>query len=149
CVSAFIAFSTLSLHDALPISYIYVLVAMALSLLLVLLLLGPFNYFTGKQLSLAIMGSPVFILCAIAFLLATGAFAGSYPAFYLVQFSPANALRGKLRSSLRSYGIRNALVVFQFFISTGLIVATLVVYHQLAYLRHVDVGFDKSNLVNL
>ncbi len=130
-------------------SYIYVLVAMALSLLLVLLLLGPFNYFTGKQLSLAIMGSPVFILCAIAFLLATGAFAGSYPAFYLVQFSPANALRGKLRASLRSYGIRNALVVFQFFISTGLIVATLVVYHQLAYLRHVDVGFDKSNLVNL
>jgi putative ABC transport system permease protein len=79
----------------------------------------------------------------------TGAVAGSYPAFYLVQFSPADALRGKLRAGMRSYGIRNVLVVFQFFISTGLIIATLVVYHQLAYLRGVDVGFDKSNIVNL
>ncbi len=112
-------------------SYIYVVVAMILSLLLVSLLLGPFNYFAGKQLTLSIMGSPVFILCAVAFVLATGAVAGSYPAFYLTQFSPADALRGKIRAGLRSYGIRNALVVFQFFISTSLIVATLVVYHQL------------------
>src|SRR5690606_41463422 len=99
--------------------------------------------------TLSIMGSPVFILCAVAFVLATGAVAGSYPAFYLTHFSPADALRGKIRAGLRSYGIRNALVVFQFFISTSLIVATLVVYHQLAFLRRVDVGFDKSNLVNL
>lgn len=130
-------------------SYIYVLAAMVLSLMLVLVLLGPFNYFTGKQLTLGIMASPAFILCVLAFVLFTGAVAGSYPAFYLVQFSPADALRGKIRAGLRSYGIRNALVVFQFFISTGLIVATLVVYHQLAYLRRVDVGFDKSNLINL
>jgi putative ABC transport system permease protein len=130
-------------------SYIYVLVALVLSLLLVIVLLGPFNYFTGKQLTLGIMGSPVFILCALLFVIFTGAVAGSYPAFYLVQFNPAESLRGKLRAGMRSYGIRNALVVFQFFISTGLIIATLVVYHQLAYLRRVDVGFDKTNLVNL
>src|SRR5690606_32529811 len=111
-------------------SYIYVLVALVLSLLLVIVLLGPFNYFTGKQLTLGIMGSPVFILCALLFVIFTGAVAGSYPAFYLVQFNPAESLRGKLRAGMRSYGIRNALVVFQFFISTGLIIATLVVYHQ-------------------
>ena len=130
-------------------SYIYVVVALVFSLMLVVVLLSPFNYFTGKQLTLDIMNSPVFILCSLAFVILTGAVAGSYPAFYLVQFSPAEALRGKLRAGVRSYGIRNALVVFQFFISTGLIIATIVVYHQLAYLRRVDVGFDKTNLVNL
>jgi putative ABC transport system permease protein len=130
-------------------SYIYVLAAVTLSLLLMFVLLGPFNYFAGKQLTLGVMGSPLFILCALVFIVFTGAVAGSYPAFYLVQFNPADALRGKLRAGVRSYGIRNALVMFQFFISTGLIIATLVVYHQLAYLRRVDVGFDKTNLVNL
>lgn len=130
-------------------SYLYVAAAAILSLALVLILLGPFNYFTGKQLTMASMGDPGFILGAIVFVVATGLLAGSYPSFYLARFSPAEALRGKLRATLRSYGIRNALVVFQFFISTGLIIATVVVYHQVAYLGRVDVGFDESGIVNL
>lgn len=130
-------------------SYLYVLVAVVISVLLVLVLLGPFNYFTGKQLTLADMANSEFIVGTILFVAATGLLAGSYPSFYLAQFSPAEALRGKLRASLRSYGVRNALVVFQFFISTGLIVATIVVYYQVAYLGRIDVGFNKSNILNL
>lgn len=130
-------------------SYLYVIVAMAISLALVAILLSPFNYFTGKQLTIASMTTPVFILGTIIFIGVTGLLAGSYPSFYLARFSPAETLRGRLRSSLRNYGIRNVLVVFQFFISTGLIVATVVVYHQVAYLSHLDVGFDESGIVNL
>ena len=130
-------------------SYLYVLVAMVISLFLVIVLLAPFNYFTGKQLTMSSMSTPVFIIGTIIFIGVTGLLAGSYPSFYLARFSPAEALRGKLRASLRNYGVRNALVVFQFFISTGLIVATVVVYYQVAYLSHVDVGFDESGIVNL
>lgn len=130
-------------------SYLYVFASVLISLFFVLVLLSPFNYFTGKQLTAGSMTSPVFIAGALLFVMATGLIAGSYPAFYLTRFSPVEVLRGKLRSSLRSYGIRNILVVFQFFISTGLIIATIVVYHQLTYIERIDVGFDKSNIVNL
>jgi putative ABC transport system permease protein len=130
-------------------SYLYVVAAVLISLFLVLVLLSPFNYFSGKHLSLSSMINPVFITGTIVFVLLTGLVAGSYPSFYLAQFSPSEALKGKLRASIRSYGIRNVLVIFQFFISTGLIIATVVVYHQLNYIRHVDLGFDKSNIVNL
>jgi putative ABC transport system permease protein len=58
-------------------------------------------------------------------------------------------MKGTLRARMRSYGIRNALVIFQFFISSGLIVATLVVYQQLRFVQRVDVGFDKNNIINL
>lgn len=130
-------------------SYLYVVVAMLISLLLIIVLLAPFNYFTGKQLTMASMTTPVFIIGTIIFIGITGLLAGSYPSFYLARFSPAETLRGKLRASLRSYGIRNVLVVFQFFISTGLIIATVVVYYQVLYLSRVDVGFDESGIVNL
>lgn len=130
-------------------SYLYVIVAMIISLFLIVVLLAPFNYFTGKQLTAASMTTPAFIIGTIIFIAATGLLAGSYPSFYLARFSPAETLRGKLRASLRNYGIRNVLVVFQFFISTGLIIATVVVYYQVAYLSRIDVGFDKSGIVNL
>jgi putative ABC transport system permease protein len=130
-------------------SYLYVIVSFFISLCIVLVLLGPFNYFTRKQIHISSLADLVFVGTAIVFLLITGLLAGSYPSFYLTQFNPVEVLRGKLRASLRSYGIRNILVVFQFFVSTGLIIATVVVYHQLTFIDRVDLGFDKSNLVNL
>jgi len=40
-------------------------------------------------------------------------------------------------------------VVFQFFISASLIIATLVVYHQLQFIQRANLGFNKSNLITL
>ena len=54
-----------------------------------------------------------------------------------------------MRARLRSYGVRNVLVVFQFVISTTLIIATITVYQQLRYIQQADIGFDKANVINL
>ncbi|MEJ0057929.1 MAG: hypothetical protein WDN75_21155 [Bacteroidota bacterium] len=40
-------------------------------------------------------------------------------------------------------------MIFQFFISASLIIATVVVYQQLNYLHRTDLGFEKDNLVDL
>jgi putative ABC transport system permease protein len=130
-------------------TYLYVITAMFISLFMALVLLAPFNYFTGKHIAFTTLFQPAFIGGAIFFTLLTGALASSYPAFYLTSFNPADVLRGRVRTYKRSYGIRNVLVVFQFFVSCTLIIATIVVYHQLTFIRRVDLGFDKSNLVNL
>ncbi len=95
------------------------------------------------------MFTPLFIGGLVAFVVLIGLVAGSYPAFYLTSFRPAEVLKGKVRSGMRSSGIRNALVVFQFFISIGLIISSMIVYKQLNHLHTVDVGFEKSNVVNL
>lgn len=130
-------------------SYFYIAVAIILSLLLVIAILPVYNVFTNKDLSVAILFEPVFIAIGILFTILVGIFAGSYPAFYLAHFNPIEVLKGKLRAQLRSYGIRNVLVVFQFVISTVLIIATLIVYLQLRYIQQANIGFDKGNLVNL
>ncbi len=90
-----------------------------------------------------------FGILLLAFVGAVGALAGSYPAFYLTMFSPIDVMKGKIRTRLRGYGIRNALVIFQFFISAGLIISTLAVYTQLRYLQGLSLGFDKRNIINL
>ncbi|HEX5168328.1 MAG TPA: ABC transporter permease, partial [Cyclobacteriaceae bacterium] len=130
-------------------TYLYVLTAMVISLFITLILLAPFNYFTGKQIAFSTLFQPYFIAGASIFTILTGALASSYPAFYLTRFNPVDVLRGRVRKHMYSYGIRNILVVFQFFVSCTLIIATIVVYHQLTFFSRVDLGFDKTNLVNI
>ena len=130
-------------------SYLYIFIAVVISALLVIAILPVFNFFTGKQIQFDVFLSPLFLGVAIICVLLSGLLAGSYPAFYLAHFSPAEVLKGKLREQLRSYGIRNGLVIFQFFISTVLIISTLVVYLQIRYIQRAYIGFEKDNIVNL
>ncbi|MEJ1238528.1 ABC transporter permease [Chryseolinea sp. T2] len=130
-------------------SYVYVIGAMLMSLFLVMVFLPVLNIATAKDIHTDKLFHPYFIAGAIGFTFIVGLLAGSYPAFYLTHFNPVEVLKGELRAKLRSYGIRNALVVIQFVISTVLIIATMVIYLQLQYVQQANIGFDKSNILNL
>jgi len=130
-------------------SYFYIAIAVVFSLFFIMGLLPVFNLYTNKQISFTILFQPLFVIGGIIFTLLVGLLAGSYPAFYLTHFNPIEVLKGRLRAQLRSYGIRNVLVVFQFVISTVLIIATLIVYQQLRYMQQANIGFDKANVINL
>jgi putative ABC transport system permease protein len=135
------------LTEAMLHSFIATLIA----LLLVLLALRPFNAVAGKTLvfsSVVSHGSWLFVL---ALCLVTGLIAGLYPAFYLTSFSPVTVLKGLkiFSNNVGNILIRNGLVVFQFTISIGLIVCTIIVFRQLKFAREKDLGFDKENVVVL
>jgi putative ABC transport system permease protein len=130
-------------------SYLYIFIAVVISVLLIVAILPVFNFFTAKQIELNVLLKPGFLGVAFACVILAGLVAGSYPAFYLAHFSPAEVLKGKLREQLRSYGIRNGLVIFQFFISSVLIISTLVVYLQIRFIQQANIGFEKDNVVNL
>lgn len=130
-------------------SYFYVVIAMFLSLFLVMVFLPVLNLFTGKEIRFGILFQPWFVFGQLLFTLLVGLFAGSYPSFYLTRFNPVEVLKGQLRAKLRSYGIRNMLVVFQFVISTVLIIATVIVYLQFRFIQRANIGFDKANVINL
>ncbi|RDB05328.1 ABC transporter permease [Runella aurantiaca] len=88
---------------------------------------------------------------AIVFLLlliiAVTLLAGSYPAFVLSGFSPWAALKGQLIQPGKNFSLRKLLIVFQFAICQALLVATLVVTHQVRYLHESDLGFKKDNVL--
>ncbi len=130
-------------------SYLYVIIAVIIALAVVSVALNSFNLLAGKNLTVGMMYSPFFIGGLAAFIVLLGLIAGSYPAFYLTAFKPAEVLKGKIRAGMKSSGIRNVLVVFQFFISIALIISSMIVYKQLNHLQKVDIGFNKANVLNL
>jgi putative ABC transport system permease protein len=130
-------------------SFIYVAVAFMISVLLVYVLLVPFNALSGKTLTAGMLLQPSFVAGFAIFMITIGLLAGSYPAFYLTSFKPVEVLKGKIRAGAKSSGIRNTLVVFQFFISIALIISSIMVYNQLKYLQNKSVGFEKENVVGL
>lgn len=135
------------IYQFLTESVILSTLATLISVILVALFVSPFNQISGKQISFNVLEQPWLLGVFIFILLLVGFLAGSYPAFYLSRFRPAEVLKGKIRAGFKSSQIRNGLVVFQFFISIALIVCTLLVYQQLEYAQSINLGFDKENVV--
>ncbi|MDZ7646404.1 MAG: FtsX-like permease family protein [Cytophagales bacterium] len=128
-------------------SFMYSFVAIALAILCSFLALPQFNLLSGKQLALDVFQSPLFIAVAVILIVLVGLVAGSYPALYLTSFKPVEVLKGKVRAGMKSKGVRSSLVVFQFAVSTFLIIATVVVFNQLNYMQSKNLGLDKQNVV--
>ncbi|MGD8777465.1 MAG: ABC transporter permease [Ignavibacteria bacterium] len=79
-----------------------------------------------------------------------GMFTGLYPAIFLSSIKTVTALKGRIRLGKRNgSNLRNSLIVFQFCISIGLIVSTLVITKQINYLREQELGFNKENILVL
>lgn len=125
-------------------SIILCLIAYVLAIGLSSLMLPLFNQLAGKEVSSGIFAQPRFpeILLGIAVLI--GFLAGLYPALVLSSFRPVAVLKGKFSSGTRGILLRKGLVVVQFTIAIGLMIATLVVYFQLNYMRNQDLGFSKE-----
>jgi len=112
---------------------------------LVIWALPAFNEISGKQLRFDVKPAVAFALLGLV----VGIIAGLYPALYLSSFKPTKVLKGKFVSGTGSMGLRSGLVVFQFFISVSLIVGTIVVYQQMKFIQHKDLGFNKEQLITI
>jgi len=143
------------------------LFALVLALGVAVLLLPMLNQLAGKSLHPDVLYSGRFLPLLLLLVLLVGCLAGSYPAFYLSSFQPIHVLkdsrgnrrlrrrwgvskqprRSSVAAGFKSSWLRNSLVVFQFFISIGLIVSTLVIYRQLHYIRNKEVGFNRDQVL--
>ena len=123
------------------------LIAFVLTIFLSWLLLPVFNQLAGKTISQSIFENPAYI--AVVFLAAVviGFLAGIYPALVLSSFRPVTVLKGKFTTGTRGILLRKGLVVSQFTISIGLIIATIIVYNQMRYMRNQDLGFSKDQMI--
>jgi putative ABC transport system permease protein len=126
-------------------SLLLTLGATVFAVVIALLLLPAFNKITGKEIYLHF--DTTVVVYFIPIILCTGLLAGSYPALYLSKFNPLTVLKGKLNTSIAEVLSRKGLVVFQFTLSTILIVAVMVIYQQIQFIRNTDAGYNKNNIL--
>jgi len=124
-------------------SLLLTLIALGIGLILAAILVPSFAHLMDRELSFE-LSSLILPLLAIATLV--GAAAGIYPALVLSRLEPHTALKGKFVFKPKN-PIGTALLVFQFGISVGLIVATLVMTGQMRHMRKKNLGFDPQQVV--
>ncbi len=128
---------------------VIVLISILISIVLVQLALPMFNGLTGKTISFDTENIAFFLLALVGIAIVTGIVAGSYPAFYLSSFQPAEVLKGKFKMSNSSGWLRQSLVVFQFMIAITLVCGMIVISRQLTFMQNKDLGFDSHTKIVL
>ncbi len=133
-------------------SVIIALIALGISFLIVELLSPLFNNLTGKNIDLLKLfhtgAGRIQLVVIILSVLFIGLLSGVFPAFVLSGFKPISMVKQQFAGSdkknsktLSSGFFRKVLVVLQFAISVGMIIATLVVFMQMRYLQSRNLGF--------
>lgn len=130
-------------------SILLTLLAIAIGIALVELASPVFGTLIERELSLRTIITPTTLLVILIGGTTLGIFSGLYPSLYLSSFAPTNVLKGKLKDGARSSSFRKVLIVFQFTVSVGLIISTLIIFSQLRYFTSYNLGFDKDQIINI
>lgn len=129
-------------------SLLTVLIAFALGIILVVCLLPGFNFIADSHIQVPWSNS-YFISTSLVFMAVTSIVAGSYPALYLSSFNPVKVLKGTFKVGKYAAVPRKVLVVFQFTISTALIICTWVVFQQVQHAKDRPIGFDLEGIIQV
>lgn len=127
-------------------SILFCLLAAISSVLLLLILLPAFNWLTTKEMDYPFFQFSFWIE-TISLVVVTGIIAGFYPAMYLSSLKPIQTVKGVLRSSKRAILFRKVTTIFQFSLSSLLIITTIVVTNQVSFIKNNDLGYDRENLL--
>lgn len=128
-------------------SVLLALFSLGLAVILVVLALPLFNQIADDQLNLNTLPMQWLVPGLLLFGLVVGTLAGSYPAFFLSSFRPSAILKGNLKMGNKSVGLRQGLVVFQFFLTIALMICTGIVFRQLQFIQDAKLGYETTSVV--
>lgn len=124
------------------------IIAIGLALVMVVAAKPFFNQLIGQELfsSLTTFSNFWFLL---GFVLIGTMVSGIYPALVLSNYSPVEALKGKVSTSAGGLQIRKILVIIQFFATIVLLIGTVVVNKQIHFLREQPIGANLDQIIAL
>ncbi len=129
-------------------SGVLALIAGAIALLIVYLTLPWFNDLADRNFTLN-WTTPLPWLLFGGTIGVSVLLSGIYPALLLAGFQPMKALRGQLGRDGRQRSVfRQGLVVVQFTVSIALLICTIVIEQQRAFIQQKNMGYDRAQTLN-
>jgi putative ABC transport system permease protein len=123
-------------------------IAVILAVATAILLLPLFDRLVERPLEAGYLLTPPVIVGMILLYAAISFAAGAYPALLLSRLQLMKVLKTGFSFS-GGTGLRRALIVFQFTISVFLVISTVVIFQQLSYIQHKNLGYDKDHVIVL
>ncbi|MEE4196252.1 MAG: ABC transporter permease [Bacteroidales bacterium] len=124
-------------------------IAFIIAVILIEVMLPHFNQLLGKQIKIYTSSNLPVLLLTPGLVFIIGIVSGSYPAFYISRLNLESVAKGKIRKNPKRASLKSILTVIQFFISIGLIIASIIIYQQLNYIQQRDPGYNSKNLMVL
>lgn len=126
-------------------------IAGVLSIALAQICLPAMNTLLEKSVVFNLFQDPQLMVTLLATILLTGLLSGFYPAWMIARFNPTANLKSGF-SAIKETGsatLRRVLVVVQFSISIGLLIAVGLISQQISFIRGKDLGFNKENVITV
>jgi putative ABC transport system permease protein len=118
------------------------LVAAVIALIAAFVLSPVFNSLMGRTDSTGFrLSTDYWRLFASIFVFGT-LLSGLYPAFVMSGYKPVSVLKGAFKNTSKGLLLRKGLIVLQFSISVILIAGTIVVFRQVSFMRHQNLGIN-------
>lgn len=134
------------MHESFFLSF----VALVIAIVLVWLAMPFVNELTAKGLTFSPLQNPWILKWLVITYLGVSVVSGIYPAFYLSDIQPIQAIKGHLsKKAGKGISLRQCLVVGQFGLSILLIIGTIVAFTQFNYLQKRQLGFKPEQVVLL
>ena len=130
-------------------SMLMTLGSLVIALLLVILLLQPFNQLANKTFTVISLLNPFMIVIVVLIVLFMAFISGSYPAFYLSAFKPADVLKGQIIKGKGAELFRKSLVTIQYTVSLILIISTFIVIRQMEHMQNSKLNQQGSQLLSI
>jgi len=128
-------------------SFVTTFLSILLAIVILTIVEPYFIQISGKNVSVFQFFTWTNILKIGVVLIMISLMAGMYPSVVLTSFLPSNVLKGSFKKSKGGMAARKSLVVFQFVLSTCLIIGTFIIYKQVQYISEKKLGFDKEHVM--
>ena len=125
------------------------ILAMTIAMIILQLTLSHLEDFLEKRLDVSFSNNPLLILILFGIAIWVGLISGGYPAIIISAFKPIKVLRGEFQSGRAGVLMRRILVVFQFAITVALNLGVFTVMIQIRYLKSVDLGYDREQVLGV
>ncbi len=113
------------------------------------LFLPRLNAFLDRRIALDFLHHPLLAAMPVATAILLGLVAGVYPAMIMSRFPPAQVLKARAGASVGGGKMRLGLVMFQFTVTIALLIATMVIYHQISFATSKALRFEKDLILTI
>ncbi|MCK0157515.1 ABC transporter permease [Cellulophaga sp. F20128] len=128
-------------------SLLVFVISICFGLLLSVLLINDFKTIFRTEASLTLLATPIILGSFVALVFAITVLVGGYPALLMSRIGTIQSLKGKVLMKGKNR-VRDILIVVQFGIAILLISGTLVLRGQIEFMRNINLGFDKEQVIS-